>query len=132
MLFTRSPHRRRRPDIGPLLQVPAFRHCSPAQLTELAWYTDRLRLPPGRLLARAGDSARELVVIVAGEAAVMRGGQRVDVLAAGSEIGWRETLRHERYDETVVATGVDVVVVNGPAVRWAYDEGIGDLGVRAR
>jgi hypothetical protein len=25
-----------------------------------------------------------------------------------------------------------VVVVNGPAVRWAYDEGIGDLGVRAR
>jgi CRP-like cAMP-binding protein len=130
--FTRSPHRRRRPDIGPLLQVPAFRHCAPEELTELAWHTDRLRLPAGRVLARAGDRARELVVIVSGEAAVMQGGQRVNVLAAGSEIGGRETLRHERYDDTVVAASdVEVVVVNGPAVRWAYDEGIGNLGVRA-
>jgi hypothetical protein len=130
--FTRSDRRRRRPDVGPLLQVPAFRHCTPRQLAEMAPHTDRLRLSPGRTLVRAGDRGRELVVVVAGEAAVIRGGRQVAVLTPGAQIGGRETLRHERHDATVVATSdLEVVVVNGPAVRWAHQECASGLAPQA-
>jgi hypothetical protein len=48
------------------------------------------------------------------------------VLRAGDEIGAGELVRDQRHAATVVATGdVEVVVVNGPAARWALREGGG-------
>lgn len=124
------PIHRRRPDRGRdvslLRGVPSFRHADPRLLAQLAAHTDRLRLPPGRTLVRAGETARALIAIVAGEATVASRDGRLSVLRPGDEIGARELLRNQRHTATVVATGdIEVVVVNGPAVRWAHREGAG-------
>ncbi|HET6774778.1 MAG TPA: cyclic nucleotide-binding domain-containing protein [Acidimicrobiales bacterium] len=127
MQFTPRNHRRRRrnPDIEAVLAVPAFRHGDPRRLAELARHTDRLRLAPGRTLARAGGTARELVVIVSGRAAVLREGAMTAALQAGDQIGGDEVIRSERHTATIVTTSeVEVVVVNGPAVVWAHQEGL--------
>jgi Cyclic nucleotide-binding domain len=119
--------RRRSPDIGAVLAVPALRHNHPRRLAELALHADRLCLPPGRTLVRAGRTARELVVIVAGQATVLRRGAATAVLQAGAQIGGDEVIRRERHAATVVTTTeVEVVVVNGPAVVWAHQEGLVD------
>ena len=119
-----SRRRRRHQDVGRLRAVPALRGADPRRLAELAAHTDRLRLPPGRTLVRAGETARELVVVVAGEAAAHHDGTTT-VLRTGAQIGGAELVRRERHPATVVAaTEVEVVVVNGPAVLWAVREGL--------
>jgi CRP-like cAMP-binding protein len=90
----------------------------------MARHSDRLHVPPGRTLVRAGETARELIVIVAGEATVRRRDGTTARLRAGDEIGGREVLRRERHADTVVAASpIEAVVVNGPAVRWAHQVG---------
>jgi len=119
---------RRQPDVGNLLRVPAFAHGDPGRLAEVAPHADSLRLPPGRTLVQAGATARELIVVLAGEAAVLRPDGTHGVLGPGAEIGGCELLSHERHAATVVAvSALEVVVVNGPAVRWAHAEGIARL-----
>jgi hypothetical protein len=131
--YPRITRRRRRPDVGPLLLVPAFAHGDPRRLAELAPHTDKLRLPPGRTLVQAGATARELIVVLAGEAAVLHADGTRAVLRPGAQIGGCELLAHERHAATVVATSaLEVVVVNGPAVRWAHAEGIAQLAPPAR
>ena len=121
--------RRRHQDVEALLAVLGLRGADRRRLAELAPYTDRLRLPPGRALAHAGRTARELIVIVAGEAAVLDGDGVADVLHAGARIGGDEVLRNERHAATVVtASEVEVVVLNGPAVLWAHREGLVAIG----
>jgi CRP-like cAMP-binding protein len=90
----------------------------------MARHSDRLRLPPGRTLVRAGETARELIAIVTGEAAMLRFDGTVARLRAGDEIGGGEVVRHERHTATVIAASpIEVVVVNGPAVRHAHQVG---------
>jgi CRP-like cAMP-binding protein len=126
--FVRSIRRRPRPDISLLVRVPALADADPRRLAELVPHTDRLRLPPGRTVVRAGATARELIVVLAGEAAVLHADGTWAVLGPGAEIGGCELVSHERHAATVVATSaLEVVVVNGPAVRWAYAEGIARL-----
>lgn len=121
----RSVRRRRRPDIGLLLRVPTLAHADPVVLAQLAPHTDRLRLPPGRTVVRAGATARELIAVLAGEAVVLRADGTRTALRPGAELGGHELARSERHAATVVATSaLEVVVVNGPAVRWAFAEGI--------
>jgi CRP-like cAMP-binding protein len=126
-MFTlpRGVGRRRRPDIGSVLRVPAFAVGDTRRLAELAPHTDSLRLPPGRTVVQAGATARELIVVLAGEAALLHPDGTRAVLRPGAEIGGCELLMGERHAATVVATSaLEVVVVNGPAVRWAHAEGI--------
>ena len=79
--------RRRRPDVGLLLDVPALADAGPSRLADLAPHADRLRLPAGRTIARAGATARELVVVVSGQAARLSDDGRPALLPAGAEIG---------------------------------------------
>lgn len=117
---------RRRTDAALVRQVPWLRAADARHLAALAPHTDRLRLPPGRVVARAGDLARELTVVVAGEATVERPGHAPEVLTAGAQVGLAEVLCGSRHGATVVArSDLEVVVVNGPAVRWAQREGVG-------
>ncbi|MBN2624336.1 MAG: cyclic nucleotide-binding domain-containing protein [Acidimicrobiales bacterium] len=127
--LTDAPHwrPRRRRDTSPLADVPSLRDGDPRQLAELASHTDRLRLPPARTLVRAGELARQLIAVVSGEATAYLPDGRVAVLHAGDEIGGRELLHNERHRATVVtASDVEVVVVTGPAVRWAHQTGVAD------
>jgi hypothetical protein len=115
---------RRGTDISDLLDVPSFRDGDRRLLAPMARHSDRLRLPPGRTLARAGETARELIAIVAGEATMLRQDGTMARLRAGDEIGGPEVLGNERHAATVVAaSAIEVVVVNGPAVRWAHQVG---------
>jgi Cyclic nucleotide-binding domain len=116
--------RRRRRDTGPLRRAAAFADADPGALADLAPSADVLRLPRGLRLAEAGTTARELVVVLAGEAvAITPDGARV-ALGPGAEVGGRETLAGERHAATVVATSaVEVLVVDGRALRWAAAEG---------
>jgi CRP-like cAMP-binding protein len=123
------PHRRR--DIGPLLDVPALRDAGRRSLADLAPHADRVRLPAGRTIARAGDTARELTAVVAGQAALLSRDGRTAVLSAGAEIGGREVVDRRPHSGTVVSlTDVEVVVVRGPAVLWAQREGLLRLSTR--
>jgi len=123
--------RRRRPDVGPLLDVAALADAGPSRLVDLAPHADRLRLPAGRTLARAGATARELVVVVSGQAARLSDDGRPALLPPGAEIGGHEVVERRPHAATVVSlTDVEVVVVNGPTVRWAHDEGLLRLSTR--
>ena len=116
---------RRRPDVGPLLDVPALRGASRRRLAALAPHADRLMLPPGRPLARAGDTAREMTVVVAGQVALTSGDGHTAVLSAGAQIGGNEVVHRRPHPATVVTlTDVEVVVLAGPAVVWAQREGL--------
>jgi CRP-like cAMP-binding protein len=123
------PFARSQPALGPVALVPALDGADPRQLAPLVAHTDRLRLPPGRVLALAGASARELVVIVSGEAVVLGPGGSRAFVGADTEIGFPEVLTHERHAATVMTVSdVEVVVVAGPAIRWAHLEGLTHSG----
>lgn len=131
LLPVHLPSRRRRRDVGPLLDVPALRDAGRRRLADLAPHADRLRLPAGRMIARAGDAARELTVVVAGQAAPLSQDGRTAVLSAGTEIGGHEVVDRRPHPATVVSlTDVEVVVVSGPAVLWAHREGLLRLSSR--
>jgi CRP-like cAMP-binding protein len=88
-------------------------------LAPLAAHADRLDPRPGTPLARAGEHAREVLIVVDGDAVVMgRGG--VERLGPGSWVGAREVLSGATHGDTVVAgDGLRVVVLPAPAFRWA-------------
>ncbi len=107
-----------------MLDVPARRDVGRRRLADLAPHADRLRLPAGRMIARAGDTARELTVVVAGQAVLLSQDGRTAVLSAGIDIGGHEIVDRRPPAATVVSlTDVEVVVVSGPAVLWAHREG---------
>jgi CRP-like cAMP-binding protein len=129
------PHfasRRRRPDVGPVLDVPALREAPGRHLMDLAPHADRLHLPAGRVIARAGHTARELIVVLAGQAALLsQDGRTAAVLSAGAEIGGHEVVERSPHPATVVSlTDVEVVVVDQSAVLWAQHEGLLHLSTR--
>jgi len=110
---------RSRPDVSVLRSALPFDAYDERELAPLARHADRLDLHPGTTLARAGERAREVVVVVEGDAVVMhRGG--VERLGPGSWLGAREVMGGGVHGDTVVAgDGLRVVVLPAPAFRWA-------------
>jgi CRP-like cAMP-binding protein len=127
--FRRRP---RRHDTQRLLAAAGFAG-DDLRLAAIAAHTDHVRLPAGRTLVHGDRTARELVAVVSGEAAVLHDDGSCSTVAAGTQIGGPEVVGGRRHTATVVAaTEVEVVVVNGPAVRWAHQEGIlGPFGAPA-
>ncbi len=70
-----------------LKQVPLFAGCTRAELAEIASLADELTLPSSRELMREGTSGREFVILVDGEADVLRGGRLVAGLGPGDFVG---------------------------------------------
>jgi CRP-like cAMP-binding protein len=111
---------RRRPDVSVLAEVPPFDRFAHTSLAPLVPHADRLRLAEGAIVAREGHRARELVIVVAGALLATRHGRPVEALGPGTWIGGDELLADRAHDCTLVALeGVEVVVLNGPAYRWA-------------
>ena len=110
---------RSRPDMSVLRAAAPFAAYDTRALAPLAAHADRLDPRPGTPLARAGEHAREVVIVVDGDAVVMgRGG--VERLGPGSWVGAREVLSGATHGDTVVAgDGLRVVVLPAPAFRWA-------------
>jgi CRP-like cAMP-binding protein len=70
-----------------LKRVPLFERCSKSELGEIAMLADELDLPSARELTREGASGYEFIVLVEGEAEVVRGVRVVNKLGPGDFVG---------------------------------------------
>jgi CRP/FNR family transcriptional regulator, cyclic AMP receptor protein len=70
-----------------LKRVPLFAGCSKRELAEIASRADELDLPSARALTVEGGRGREFVVLVEGEADVMRKDRRIARLGPGDFVG---------------------------------------------
>lgn len=121
----RHVRRRLRSQVALLQRAPSLRHADPRRLAALAAHADRVGLSPGTTVTRGGEAARELIVVLSGEAVAVHPDGRRATLAPGCELGTPELLDRRPHPVTVVAgEGLEVLVVDGPAVRWAYAEGL--------
>ena len=100
-----------------LARFEPFSTVSRRALAPLEPHVDVVRLTAGTVLARAGATARELAFVLSGE--VTTGGVAEGV---GTAVGVAAFERGGRHPVDVVATtDVTLVVVAGPACRWAAD-----------
>jgi CRP-like cAMP-binding protein len=103
-----------------VLAVAPFDRYPVRRLRPLAGHADRLRPPAGTPLAREDGRADQFMVVLAGEVVVHRDGQPVDRLGPGTPLGATELLQGTRHARTLVAgADLELLVVNGPAFRWA-------------
>ena len=70
-----------------LKRVPLFAECSKKELSEIAALADELDLPAARDLTREGESGKEFVILVEGEADVLRDGVLIAGLGPGDFVG---------------------------------------------
>ena len=70
-----------------LKRVPLFERCSQRELAQIAALTDELHLPEARKLTQEGTGGAEFLVLVEGEADVLRKGRKVNELGPGDFIG---------------------------------------------
>jgi CRP-like cAMP-binding protein len=70
-----------------LKRVPLFYSCSKRELGEIAMLADELDLPKARNLTKEGTAGWEFIVLIEGEADVVRKGQVVNELGPGDFIG---------------------------------------------
>lgn len=102
--------------------VALFDGGSRRRLAQIAPHTDRMRLPGGTVLAEAGRTARELIVLLDGVAGT-DDGSATGTLAAGQAVAPAAVATAAPFPATVTADGeVEVLVINGPAFRWALHE----------
>jgi CRP-like cAMP-binding protein len=70
-----------------LKRVPLFERCSQRELGQIAMLADELDLPSARDLTREGASGFEFIILVEGEADVVRGVRVVNELGPGDFVG---------------------------------------------
>jgi CRP-like cAMP-binding protein len=70
-----------------LKRVPLFERCSQRELAQIAALADELHLPTARKLTQEGTGGAEFLVLVEGEADVVRKGRVVNELGPGDFIG---------------------------------------------
>jgi CRP-like cAMP-binding protein len=103
-----------------LAEVPPFDRYARTSLAPLIPHADRLRIADGTVVIREGHRARELVIVVAGALLATRAGRPVGALGPGTWVGAQELLASRAHDCTLIAAeGLEVLVLNGPAYRWA-------------
>lgn len=70
-----------------LKRVPLFERCSQRELTQIAAVADELHLPKPRTLMHEGAGGFEFLVLIEGEADVLRKGRTVNELGPGDFVG---------------------------------------------
>jgi CRP/FNR family transcriptional regulator, cyclic AMP receptor protein len=70
-----------------LKRVPLFERCSQRELGQIATLADELDLPSARDLTREGAGGFEFIILVEGEADVVRGVRVVNELGPGDFVG---------------------------------------------
>jgi CRP-like cAMP-binding protein len=70
-----------------LKRVPLFERCSQRELGQIAMLADELNLPSARDLTREGASGFEFIILVEGQADVVRGVRVVNELGPGDFVG---------------------------------------------
>jgi CRP/FNR family transcriptional regulator, cyclic AMP receptor protein len=70
-----------------LKRVPLFERCSKKELAQIAALADEVDLPSARDLTKEGAGGFEFLILVDGEADVVRNGRKVNVLGPGDFVG---------------------------------------------
>jgi CRP-like cAMP-binding protein len=70
-----------------LRRIPLFSAFNGKKLKRLAQLADEVDVPPAKVLMRQGDIGTDMMVIVRGQVAVERDGQRLNTLGAGDFFG---------------------------------------------
>ncbi|MFL6022381.1 MAG: cyclic nucleotide-binding domain-containing protein [Marmoricola sp.] len=103
--------------------LPLFADCTPAEVAEVAAIADEIDLSAGRRLATEKADGQEFVVIVDGDAEVIKGDEVVNVLHAGDFFGEIALLTGDPRTASVVATSkVHALVIEGHAFRRLLDD----------
>ncbi len=101
-----------------LKRVPLFERCSKRELAEIAMLADELQLPAARSLTKECASGWEFIVLVEGEADVVRGVRKVNELGPGDFVGEIALVSGKPRTATVRTRGpARVLVVNASAFR---------------
>ena len=96
-----------------LKRVPLFERCSKRELGEIAMLADELDLPTGRDLTKQGASSKEFIILVEGEAEVVRGVRVVNELGPGDFVGEIALVSSKARTATVRTRGPARVLVVG-------------------
>lgn len=100
--------------------MPPFDGYPRRALTLLAAHVDQMRVAPGAVLAHEGWMVRQVFVVLSGEVHAWRRGRRLRRFGPGEQICAAELLCGAGHLATLVAgDDLELLVVNGPAYRWA-------------
>jgi CRP-like cAMP-binding protein len=106
-----------------LSSIPLFEHLSAKQLAEVDRLVTTVDVPAGRELMRQGETGREFVVVVDGEAEVLRDGRVIARRGSGSFVGEMALLLDRPRNASVVArTAMTLDVIDHKAFRKLLDE----------
>lgn len=95
-----------------LKRVPLFSGCDATELGAIAAVVERRRATVGEELITGGAPASHLIVVLEGEALVLRDGREVNRVRAGEFTGEMAALEGHHYTATVVAaTPMDLLAV---------------------
>lgn len=67
--------------------LPLFAGCTADELEEIDQLADEVHIPAGRTMLREGDLGQEFALIIEGEADIVKDGQVVATIGAGSYFG---------------------------------------------
>jgi CRP-like cAMP-binding protein len=115
---------RRDVDVSVLDGIAPFDRFRKRALRLLAPHVDRLRLRQGTVLVNENQTAREFIIVLEGEVIERRAGVEVGRFGPGTRIGDAAVVHHASHVSTfVAASDLELLVVNGPAYRWAAQHG---------
>ena len=101
-----------------LKRVPLFERCSRRELGQIAMLADELDLPIARDLTREGAGGFEFIILVEGEADVVRGVRVVNELGPGDFVGEIALVTGQPRTATVKTRGPSrILVVTASAFR---------------
>jgi CRP-like cAMP-binding protein len=106
-----------------LARVSLFTRCSKRELRRLARESHVEQVDAGQALVTAGSPARQLYVILGGEAVVRRAGRTIGRLGVGEVVGELGLLSGAPRNADVVADGpLEVLGLDRDGLRRALDE----------
>jgi CRP-like cAMP-binding protein len=96
-----------------LKRVPLFERCSKRELAEIAMLADELDLPSARDLTKQGARGWEFIILVEGDADVVRTGRVVNELGPGDFVGEIALISGKPRTATVRTRGPSRILVVG-------------------
>jgi CRP/FNR family cyclic AMP-dependent transcriptional regulator len=94
-----------------LKRVPLFERCSQRELAQIAALADEVDLPTARNLTSQGAGGFEFIILVQGEADVIRGVRKINELGPGDFVGEIALITGEPRTATVKTRGPSRILV---------------------